>query len=256
MTQPAPWVFCDAWAVAICVPSRKLGPRTYFSVPSWLQLTSGRVGSSYPRRGSSAAQSSACRACACTLGSVLCRVARAWSIAAATVGSAGVATGGEAAALGGAAALGTLGGFAALGGALGAAAGARGRASATGATPAWTTGSVPTGPPSPAGAPWGGRVWPLAGAVEAGAAFDGGAAGLPEGGAPGAGAAGAFDGIAPWFAAFEFAATGPPMTSRNRSCAVWPSDRAWSPLSPGTVIVRLVPSSTTSAPLTPSPLTR
>ena len=50
--------------------------------------------------------------------------------------------------------------------------------------------------------------------------------------------------------------TGPPMTSRNRSCAVWPSERACSPSWPGTVIVRLVPSSTTSAPLTPSPLTR
>ena len=51
-------------------------------------------------------------------------------------------------------------------------------------------------------------------------------------------------------------ATGPPTTSRNRSCAVCPSDRAWSPSSPGTVIVMLVPSSTTSAPLTPSPFTR
>ena len=46
MTQPAPWLFCAACAVEIWVPCRKLGPSTYFSVPSWLQLTSGSVGSS------------------------------------------------------------------------------------------------------------------------------------------------------------------------------------------------------------------
>src|SRR3954454_1511464 len=46
MTQPTPWVFCWATALSIWVPSRKTGPSTYFSVPSWLQATSGRVGSS------------------------------------------------------------------------------------------------------------------------------------------------------------------------------------------------------------------
>ncbi|OLT13084.1 hypothetical protein BJF78_22815 [Pseudonocardia sp. CNS-139] len=50
--------------------------------------------------------------------------------------------------------------------------------------------------------------------------------------------------------------TGPPTTGRKRSCAVWPSERAWSPSCPGTVIVMLEPSSTTSAPVTPRPLTR
>ena len=66
---------------------------------------------------------------------------------------------------------------------------------------------------------------------------------------PGAGAAGSTGAVGA-------AATGPPTTSRNRSWAVCPSDRAWSPSSPGTVMVMFVPSRTTSAPLTPSPFTR
>src|SRR5581483_8235104 len=52
------------------------------------------------------------------------------------------------------------------------------------------------------------------------------------------------------------ACTGPARTGRNRSWAVWPRSLAFSPLLPGTVMVRLLPSCTTSAPLTPSPLTR
>ena len=74
----------------------------------------------------------------------------------------------------------------------------------------------------------------------------GGPPGVAAGGA--AGSAGAAGGGA--------AGTGPPITSRMRSWAVWPSERAWSPSLPGTVIVRLSPSSTTSAPVTPRPLTR
>ena len=46
-------------------------------------------------------------------------------------------------------------------------------------------------------------------------------------------------------------------TGRNRSCAVAPSWRAWSPLSPGTEMTMFeLPSVTTSASATPRPLTR
>ena len=153
---------------------------------------------------------------------MLWRVARAASIAAATAGSAGVAAVRRRAPVwpGAASTAGSAG---------------RGCASATGATRRADDRGVAGGP--------------LRGERRAGRGVRGrgAVAGASVFGASGAGWAGAAAGIA---------ATGPPTTSRNRSCAVCPSDRAWSPSSPGTVIVMLVPSRTTSAPLTPRPFTR
>ena len=153
---------------------------------------------------------------------MLWRVARAASIAAATAGSAGVAAA-------------PVAGAGVAGGDVDGGAAGRGCASATGATSRVTTWASPA-------APCGGSVVPVGVSVAGASVF-----GASVFGASVAGWVGAAAGIA---------ATGPPTTSRNRSCAVCPSDRAWSPSSPGTVIVMLVPSRTTSAPLTPRPFTR
>ena len=56
------------------LPGRKTGSSTYLACFFWSQATSGSFGSSLPRSGSSAEQFSACSACCCTAGSVLCRV--------------------------------------------------------------------------------------------------------------------------------------------------------------------------------------
>ena len=254
ITQPAPCEFCWAIAVSIWVPSRKTGPSTYFSVPSCLQATSGRVGSSYPRSGSCAAQSSAPSA-----GLLDGRVGALPGLPGLRDGrrQGGVGRGrrgrlrlGGHRCRGGRLARPLDGGIGRRRGRGGRRRGGRGRRGQRGLH--GERRERPLDRRARVGRPLGlGRVRGLGrGAALVGGHRGGGAANRarPDRCPPIPGRRA--------MPALRAAEIGPPITSRKRSCAVWPSERACSPSWPGTVIVRLVPSSTTSAPLTPSPLTR
>ncbi len=175
--------------------------------------------------GSGLLQSNVCSAICWVVGSVLCWTALAAAISLASCGSAGVAAPAAGACVGAGCGAGPGCG---AGVGLGACSGTE---YATGFTGCRAGSAAPCGAGDGVAAPLGG--------VMAGVGVAPGAGAVPAGGA-GAGAAG----------------TGWPITGRKRSCAVCPSDRACSPASPGTVMVMLSPSRTTSAPLTPRPLTR